>query len=65
MKVMKLLSQSLMARDFNHEVTELQGRIAALNGETALGVSVTEPVGQVRLGKGDVRPSASFVRRGT
>ncbi|BAQ71370.1 transposase, IS4 family protein [Rhodovulum sulfidophilum] len=41
---LKLLGQSLMARDFDRQVAELQVRIAVLNGYTALGISVTEPV---------------------
>jgi len=41
----KLLGQRLMARDFDRQVTELQVRIAVLNGYTALGIPVTEPVG--------------------
>lgn len=40
----KLLGQSLMARDFERQVAELQVRIAVLNGYTALGIPVTEPV---------------------
>lgn len=45
MNCIKLLGQSLMARDFDHQVAELRVPIAVLNGYTALGVSVTEPVG--------------------
>lgn len=45
MNCIKLLGQSLMARDFDRQVAELQVRIAVLNGYTALGVPVTEPVG--------------------
>ena len=41
----KLLGQRLMARDFDRQVEELQVRIAVLNGYTALGIPVTEPVG--------------------
>ena len=41
----KLLGQSLMARDFYACVAELQVRAAVLNGYTALGIPVTEPVG--------------------
>ena len=41
----KLLGQSLMARDFDRQVAELQARIAVLNGYTALGMPITEPVG--------------------
>tara|TARA_Y100000815_G_scaffold126335_1_gene113859 strand:+ start:119 stop:358 length:240 start_codon:yes stop_codon:yes gene_type:complete len=41
----KLPGQRLTARDFNRQVTELRVRIAALNGDTALGIPVTEAVG--------------------
>ena len=41
----KLLGQSLMARDFDRQVAELQDRIAVLKGYTALGIPVTESVG--------------------
>lgn len=44
MHCLKLLGQSLMARDFDRQVAELQVRIAVLNGYTALGIPVTEPV---------------------
>ncbi|UWQ17725.1 IS5 family transposase [Jannaschia sp. M317] len=45
MHCVKLLGQSLMARDFERQVAEIQIRIAALNRYTALGIPVTEPVG--------------------
>jgi hypothetical protein len=45
MHCMKLLGQSLMARDFERQVAEIQIRIAVLNRYTALGILVTEPVG--------------------
>ena len=45
MHCMKLLGQSLMARDFDRQLAELQVRAAVLNGYTALGIPVTEPVG--------------------
>ncbi|WP_235940300.1 IS5 family transposase, partial [Salipiger sp. PrR007] len=45
MHCIKLLGQRLMARDFDRQVTELQVRIAVLNGYTALGIPVTEAVG--------------------
>ena len=51
----KLMGQRLMARDFDRQVAELEVRIAVLNGYTALGIPVREPVGQVRPGKGEVR----------
>ena len=45
MHCVKLLGQSLMARDFDRQVAEIQVRIAVLNRYTALGIPVTEPVG--------------------
>ena len=45
MPCIKLLGQSLMARDFERQVAEIQIRIAVLNRYTALGTPVTEPVG--------------------
>ena len=41
MNCIKLLGQSLMARYFERQVTELQVRIAVLNGYTALGIPLT------------------------
>ena len=41
----KLLGQSVMARDFDRQVAEIQVRIAVLNRYTALGIPVTEAVG--------------------
>ena len=57
MHCVQLLGPSLMAREFDRQVAELQVRAAVLNGYTALGTPVTEPVGKVRLGKGEVRAS--------
>ncbi|PYG32256.1 DDE family transposase, partial [Pelagimonas varians] len=45
MHCVKLMGQSLMARDFERQVAEVQIRIAVLNRYTALGIPVTEPVG--------------------
>ena len=45
MNCIKLLGQSLMARDFERQVAELQVRIAVLNGYTALGIPITVPAG--------------------
>lgn len=45
MHCIKLLGLSLMARDFDRQVAELQVRIAVLNSYTALGIPVTEPAG--------------------
>lgn len=44
MNCIKLLGQSLMARDFERQVAELQVRIAVLNGYTAIGMPITRPV---------------------
>lgn len=45
MHCIKLMGQSLMARDFDRQVAEIQVRIAVLNRYTALGIPVTVPVG--------------------
>jgi hypothetical protein len=45
MHCVKLLGQSLMARDFDRRVAEFQVRVAVLNGFAALGIPVTELVG--------------------
>ena len=45
MHCVKLLGQSLMARDFERQVAEVQVRVAILNGYTALGIPVTKAVG--------------------
>jgi len=45
MHCIKLLGQSLMARDFDRQVAEIQIRIAVLNRYTTLGIPVTEAVG--------------------
>ena len=63
MHCVKLLGQPLMARDFDRQVAELQVRIAVLNGYTALGIPVTETVGQVCPGKGEARLSADLRNR--
>ena len=42
MPCVKLPGQRLMARDFDRQAAELQVRIAVLNGDTALGIPVTE-----------------------
>ena len=60
MHCVKLLGQRLMARDFNRQVAEVQVRIAILNGYTALGIPVTKAVGQIRLWKGEKRPTVSL-----
>ena len=45
MHCLKLMGQSLMARDFDRQVAEIQIRIAVLNRYTALGIPITAPVG--------------------
>ena len=55
MHCVKQLGQSLMARDFERQIAEIQIRVAMLNRYNALGIPVTEPVGCVRPGKGEVR----------
>ena len=45
MNCIKLLGQSLMSRDFDRQVAEIQIRVAVLNRYTALGTPVTVPVG--------------------
>jgi hypothetical protein len=42
---MKLIGQSLMARDFDRQIAEIQIRIAVLNRYTALGVPLTIAAG--------------------
>jgi hypothetical protein len=44
MHCLKLMGQSLMARDFDRQVAEIQIRIAVLNHYTVLGIPVTETV---------------------
>lgn len=44
MHCVKLMGQSLMARDFDRQVAEIQILVAVLNRYTALGISITEPV---------------------
>ncbi len=41
----KLLGQSLIVREFDRRVAEIQARVAVLSRYTALGTPVTEPVG--------------------
>ena len=45
MHCMKLLGQRLMARESDRQNSELQIRVAVMNGFTALGIPVTEAVG--------------------
>ena len=45
MHYLKLMGQSLMARDFDRQVAKIQIRIAVLNRYTALGIPITAPVG--------------------
>lgn len=41
MHCVKLMGQSLTARDFDRQIAEIQVRIAVLNRYTALGIPVT------------------------
>ncbi len=45
MHCVRLVGQSLMARDLDRQVAELQSRAAVLNGYAALGMPATEPAG--------------------
>jgi hypothetical protein len=45
MHCVKMLGQRFMARDFERQITEDQVRIPVMNGYTALGISITGPVG--------------------
>lgn len=60
MNCIKLLGQSLMARDFDSQVAEFQVRISVLNRYTVVGTHITEAVGQIRSGKGAVCPSTDL-----
>ncbi len=63
MDCMKLLGQRLMARDFDRQVTEIQSRVAVLNGFAAPGLPVIEVVGWVCQGKGEARSSDHLCSR--
>jgi transposase len=43
MNCLELLGQKLLSRNFDHQTSELQVRIAILNRFTALGIPVTRP----------------------
>ncbi|PZX10307.1 hypothetical protein LX81_04259 [Palleronia aestuarii] len=58
MHCVKLLGQSLMARDFDRRVAELQFRAAVPNGYTALGIPITEPINKCVWERG----STGFIR---
>ena len=45
MNCIKLLGQSVMARDFDRQGAETQVRIAVFNRDTTVGIPITEPVG--------------------
>ncbi|MCE8006911.1 MAG: IS5/IS1182 family transposase, partial [Aestuariivita sp.] len=45
MHCVALPGQSLMARDFDRQVAEIQIRVAVLNKYTVLGIPITEVVG--------------------
>lgn len=51
----KLMGQSLMAKDIDRQVAEIQVRIALLNRYAAIEIPITEPAGQICPGKGEVR----------
>ena len=57
------MDQRLVARDFDRQVAEIQLRIAVLNRYTALGIPVTEAVGQARREKGQLRPSKDLCNK--
>ena len=63
MNCIKLLGQSLVVRDFERQVAELQVRIAVLNGCTALGIPVTVAIGEIRPGKGEDPPSTDLQKK--
>ncbi len=63
MNCIKLLGQSVMARDFDRQVAEIQVRIAVLNRYTALGRPVTQAIGQIRPEKGDVCQSIDLCNK--
>jgi hypothetical protein len=44
MRCMKLLGQSLMTRDFETQVVEIQVRVAILNRNTALAIPITKRI---------------------
>ncbi|PYG28503.1 hypothetical protein C8N36_1111, partial [Pelagimonas varians] len=49
--------------DFERQVAEVQIRIAVLNRYTALGIPVTEPVGEIRMRKGEARLSSDLCNK--
>jgi hypothetical protein len=54
-----------MTRDFDRQVAETQDHIAIMNGYTDLGIPVTKAVGEVRLGKGEVRSATTSCNKGS
>jgi hypothetical protein len=52
-----LLGQALIARDLDGSTAERRVRIAVPHRSTALGIPVTQPVGQPETGRADVPPS--------
>lgn len=60
MHCVKLPGQPLMSRDVDHQVAEIQIRVAVLNRYTAFGIPVPEVVGQIRLRKGQLRSSPNM-----
>ena len=63
MQCLKLRGQRLAARDFDRQVAEFPVRVAVLNSFTAISIPVTEAVGQVCPGKGQVRLSSNLCNR--
>ena len=61
MHCMKLLGQRLMTV---RRVAQIQVRIAIMNGDTTLGIPVTDSVVQIRPGKGGPRPSDALCMYG-
>jgi hypothetical protein len=46
-----------MPKNFERQISEIQDRVAALNRQTAFSIPNTEPAAEVRLGRGEARPS--------
>ena len=64
MHCVKLLGQSLMARDFDGQVAEIQIRAAILNGFATVGIPETVAVGSsIRPGSGEVRPQPELCNK--
>jgi len=57
------MGQSLMARDVDRQVAEVQIGIAVLTRSTELGIAVTETLAQIRLGSGGERPTSDLCNK--